>query len=182
DECSLPWVLPSPNLPTLDSAVVYPGGCLFEGTLLTEGRGTTRPFEIFGAPYVDPDALVMALTERELPGVCFRPLHFEPTFNKHAHTLCGGAQIHVLDREAFLPVRTTVEILAAIRRLWPDELGWLPPPYEYERELMPIDILAGSPQVREAIDAFSDVRELATSWETELRQFDAEVRSFELYD
>ena len=120
----LPWVLPSPNLPTVDAAFVYPGMCLLEGTELSEGRGTTRPFEIFGAPGLDPDALVTRLADWELPGVAFRPLHFAPTFQKHAGRLCGGAQLHVLDRAAFKPCLTAVAVLCAVRDVAPATLRW----------------------------------------------------------
>ena len=178
----LPWVLPSPNMPTVDTAFVYPGMCLLEGTSLSEGRGTTRPFEIFGAPGIDPDALCGSLTDRALPGAEFRPLHFQPTFQKHAGALCGGAQIHVTDRGAFRPVRTAVEILAAVRAVAPDALVWNPPPYEYETVKLPIDILAGGPALREAVDAGDDPRDLAAAWEPDLVAFAGEVREFELYD
>src|SRR5262249_11691412 len=104
EETQLPWVLPSPNMPTVDTAIVYPGQCVLEGTNVSEGRGTTRPFEIFGAPWIDPDALCRSLQQFELPGCAFRPLFFQPTFNKFHGQLCGGAQIHVTDRRTFLPV------------------------------------------------------------------------------
>ncbi|HXX53329.1 MAG TPA: DUF1343 domain-containing protein, partial [Thermodesulfovibrionales bacterium] len=117
NECGLPWVLPSPNMPTLETAAAYPGMCLLEGTLLSEGRGTTRPFEIFGAPFIESERLVRRLRQFRLPGVFFRPLHFEPSFQKYAGTLCGGAQIHVMNRERFRPFRTAVAILKSVREL-----------------------------------------------------------------
>lgn len=152
DETELPFVIPSPNLPTLDTCIVYPGMVLLEGTNLSEGRGTTRPFEMFGAPFLDPHRLVAALREFELPGVAFRPCSFEPTFQKHAELLCGGAQLHVIDRDAFKPVETAVAILYSVRQL-AQEFDWRPPPYEYETEKMPIDILWGNDKLRSAIDA-----------------------------
>lgn len=152
DETELPFVIPSPNLPTLDTCIVYPGMVLLEGTNLSEGRGTTRPFEMFGAPFLDPHRLVAALREFELPGVAFRPCGFEPTFQKHAELLCGGAQLHVIDRDAFKPVETAVAILYSVRQL-AHEFDWRPPPYEYETEKMPIDILWGNDKLRSAIDA-----------------------------
>ncbi len=145
DETGLPWVMPSPNMPTLGTATVYPGLCLFEGTNVSEGRGTTRPFEIFGAPWIEPERLCAALRDRALPGVHFRALHFEPTFQKHARQICGGAQLHIRDRAVFEPWRTGVEILRVIRALWPDHFAWNPPPYEYEFEKLPIEILLGAP-------------------------------------
>jgi uncharacterized protein YbbC (DUF1343 family) len=153
DETRLPWVIPSPNLPTLDSAIVYPGAVLFEGTQLSEGRGTTRPFELIGAPWLDGDRYADAMNARRLPGARFRPVFFEPTFQKHARQTCGGCQIHVTDRNAFLPVRTAVEMLDEFRRQDPAKFAWRQPPYEYEHEKMPIDILYGSPKLREAVDA-----------------------------
>ncbi len=172
DETTLPWVLPSPNMPTLDTAVVYPGMCLLEGTELSEGRGTTRPFEVFGAPFVNPNKLAARLERMNLPGVFFRPLHFEPTFQKHARDLCGGAQTHVTDRNEFRPVLTAVATLSAIRELWPEDFAWRQPPYEYETEKMPVDILAGSDALRLAIDAGTDPHEIAGSWEDDLADFD----------
>ena len=163
DDTRLPWVIPSPNLPTLDSAVVYPGAVLFEGTQLSEGRGTTRPFELIGAPWIDGERYAEAMNARALPGIHFRPVFFEPTFQKHARQSCGGCQLHVTDRDAFLPVRTTVEMLDEFRRQDPAKFAWRQPPYEYEHEKMPIDILYGSPKLREAVDAGSIAPLLASS-------------------
>lgn len=173
DVTGLPWVMPSPNMPTSATALVYPGMCLLEGTNVSEGRGTTRPFEIFGAPGLDPDALVARLDGRGLPGVAFRPLHFQPTFQKHAGLLCGGAQIHVLDRRAFRPVRTGVEVLAALKALLPEAFAWNPPPYEYETVKAPIDILAGGPELRTALDRGDDPAELCGRWDRAAAEFGA---------
>jgi uncharacterized protein YbbC (DUF1343 family) len=145
DQTGLPWVMPSPNMPTLESATLYPGLCLLEGTNISEGRGTTRPFEIFGAPFIDAERLCTGLNELKLPGVFFRQNYFQPTFQKFAGQLCGGAQIHVIDREQFQPFRTGIEIIKAIRKLHPDRFAWKPPPYEYETEKLPIEILLGRP-------------------------------------
>lgn len=146
-----PWVMPSPNMPTPDTALVYPGMCLLEATNLSEGRGTTRPFEIFGAPWIDPWRLSEALDGSPfLRGARLRPLYFIPTFQKHAGTKCGGAQIHITDRDAFRPFAAGLGILEYCFR--ERETHWNPPPYEYEYEKMPIDILAGSSGVREAVD------------------------------
>lgn len=152
-ETGLPWVMPSPNMPTLDTALVYPGAVLFEGTTLSEGRGTTRPFEILGAPGVDGHALAAAMAVHDLNGVRFRPLTFEPTFQKHAGRLCGGVQLHLTDPAAFRPVLTAALLLAELRRGWPEAFGWLPPPYEYVHDRLPIDILAGGPVVRSGVEA-----------------------------
>jgi uncharacterized protein YbbC (DUF1343 family) len=148
DQTGLPWVMPSPNMPTLDSATVYPGMCLFEGTNISEGRGTTRPFEIFGAPFIDSEKLCAVLQDLKLPGVLFRENYFQPTFQKFAGQLCGGAQIHVTDREAFRPFQTGLEILRTIRTLYPDQFAWKQPPYEYETEKLPIEVLLGGPVER----------------------------------
>jgi uncharacterized protein YbbC (DUF1343 family) len=157
----LPWVMPSPNMPTVDTASVYPGMVLFEGTLLSEGRGTTRPFELVGAPGIDAESCAAGLNALELPGVHFRPAYFEPTFQKHARSLCGGCQVHVTDRLRFRSVDAAMALLAAFRDALPDgRLPWRPPPYEYEHEKMPIDILAGSPAVRTAVDRGASASEL----------------------
>jgi uncharacterized protein YbbC (DUF1343 family) len=145
DQTGLLWVMPSPNMPTLESATVYPGMCLLESTNVSEGRGTTRPFEIFGAPFIDAEALCRELNDLKLPGVLFRQNYFEPTFQKFAGQLCGGAQIHLLDRNAFRPFETGIEILRCIRKLYPESFAWKQPPYEYEHEKLPIEILLGGP-------------------------------------
>ncbi len=176
DETGLPWVMPSPNMPTLATALVYPGMCLFEGTELSEGRGTTRPFEICGAPYIEPERLAAAMADHRLPGCAFRPLHFEPTFQKHAGRLCGGVQIHVHDRDTFLSVQTAVALLSTVRALWPRDFAWRPPPYEYELERLPIDILAGGPGLREAIDAGEDHLAITRHWDADLLQFETVVQ------
>ncbi len=149
------WLPPSPNLPRVESTLVYPGQVLLEGTNLSEGRGTTRPFELVGAPFIDPFRLADAMAEMGLPGVRCLPTRFRPTFDKWQDHECGGVSLHVLDTLAFQPVRTTVALLACIGRLWPDQLAWLPPPYEYEREKMPIDILFGSDRLRLQIESGS---------------------------
>jgi uncharacterized protein YbbC (DUF1343 family) len=182
DDTHLPWVLPSPNMPTLDTAAVYPGMCLLEGTELSEGRGTTRPFETFGAPYIDPFVLVKKLKEEKMPGTELRPLYFMPTFQKHAGKFCGGAQIHITDREKFKPFRTAVAIIRAILELYPKEFLWKSPPYEYEFHKMPFDILAGGDRLRKEIEAGKPVREMEGWWNTELSGFDKKIRKeFLLY-
>jgi len=175
DETGVPWVLPSPNIPTLDSAIVYPGTVLFEGTNVSEGRGTTRPFELLGAPWIDAETFAGSLNRLGLPGVRFRPTVIEPTFHKHARTSCGGCQIHVLDRRAFRPVETGVSLLAAFRACGPERFAWREPPYEYEPEKLPIDILAGSSAVREQIEAGVPGTEIARSWRPDVERF-MEVR------
>jgi uncharacterized protein YbbC (DUF1343 family) len=181
DETGVPWVMPSPNIPTLDSAIIYPGTVLFEGTNLSEGRGTTRPFELVGTPAVSAERVADAMNRQGLPGVFFRPAVFEPTFHKHARQSCGGCQVHVLDREAFRPVMTGVALIGALRAAAPDRFRWRDPPYEYEHEKMPFDILAGSSELREQLDAKVGATEIARSWEPGVAAFDRLRRQFLLY-
>ena len=171
DSTGLPWVMPSPNMPTLDTAVVYPGTVLFEGTMLSEGRGTTRPFELVGAPWIDAERFAEAMNGRGLSGVHFRPAGFEPTFQKHAKQPCGGCQIHVIDREAFKPVETGVALIDQFRRSAPARFEWRQPPYEYEHDKMPIDILAGSDTLRKQIESGAPVDEIASSWRDDEEEF-----------
>ena len=171
DETGLPWVLPSPNIPTLETAMVYPGTVLFEGTLVSEGRGTTRPFEIIGAPGLEPESTAADLNRRGLPGVHFRPVVFEPTFHKHANAACGGCQIHVTDRGAFRPVETGVAVIEAIRSAHPGAFRWREPPYEYERAKPPIDILYGSAALREGLESGATAADLARGWAATLGPF-----------
>ncbi|MBM4090140.1 MAG: DUF1343 domain-containing protein [Planctomycetes bacterium] len=154
------WVAPSPNLPRIEGVDVYPGQVLLEGTNLSEGRGTTLPFEVCGAPFIDSRRLLDALERFELPGVAFRPVQFEPTFQKWQGVNCGGVCLHVLDRRRFTPFRTTLALMACVKRLWPREFQWRQPPYEYEHVRMPIDILAGSDAVRQAIDGDAEPEEI----------------------
>ena len=181
DDTSLPWVMPSPNMPTLETAVVYPGTVLFEGTNASEGRGTTRPFEIIGAPWVDPDRVAGRLNAYGLPGVHFRPAVFEPTFQKHARTTCGGCQIHVVDRTVYPPVEAGVAVLAECRHADPTQFAWRPPPYEYEQHRLPIDILAGSERLRQQIDRGMPARDIAQTWVPEMEDFLQLRKNFLLY-
>ena len=176
DGTGLPWVMPSPNMPTLDTAIVYPGMCLLEGTNISEGRGTTRPFEIFGAPFIEPDMLVNRLNEYTLSGVIFRPLYFQPTFQKHMGELCGGAQMHVTDREKFRPFKTGVAILKTIHDLYPEHFLWKQPPYEYETKKMPIDILAGTDRLRKDIESGKSLDRMEAWWQEECMQFNKNMR------
>ena len=180
DDTTLPWIMPSPNIPTLDSAIVYPGAVLFEGTQLSEGRGTTRPFELIGAPWIDGERLADAMNARGLPGIHFRPAFFEPTFQKHAKQTCGGCQLHVLDRTAFRPLRTSVELIDEFYRQAPSRFAWREPPYEYEHDKMPIDILYGSDQLRSAVAA-GTVADLVDGWRSHEEAFRRLRSAFLLY-
>jgi uncharacterized protein YbbC (DUF1343 family) len=181
DTAGAPWVMPSPNIPTLDSAIVYPGTVLFEGTSVSEGRGTTRPFELVGAPGVIAERFAEEMNRRRLQGVAFRPTVFEPTFHKHARETCGGCQIHVLDRRQFRPVLTGVALIVAFRAADPQGFSWREPPYEYEEKKRPFDILAGSPRLREQIEAGVAAEEIARSWEGEVAQFVKARSTFLMY-
>lgn len=180
DETAIPWVLPSPNLPTLDGAIVYPGTVLFEGTSVSEGRGTTRPFELVGGPAIAPEPFADKLNRSDLPGVFFRPALFEPTFHKHAKRPCGGCQIHVIDRKSFRPVLTGVALTGAFRKA-DATFAWRQPPYEYEHIKLPFDILAGSSELREQIEAGIDPVEIGRSWEAGVAAFDQLRRKFLMY-
>jgi len=181
DDTGLPWVLPSPNLPTLDSAIVYPGGVLFEGTVLSEGRGTTRPFEIIGAPWIDGERFAEAMNRRQLPGVYFRPVFFEPTFHKQALKTCGGCQVHVTDRATYRSMRAAVEMLEEFRKEAPAETLWRDPPYEYETVKPPIDILYGSDRLRKGIDAGEPAASIASDWPAGEAAFRELRRKYLLY-
>jgi uncharacterized protein YbbC (DUF1343 family) len=181
DATGLTWIISSPNIPTFDTTTVYPGGVLFEGTNVSEGRGTTRPFELLGAPWVVAERFAEAMNRRDLPGVYFRPALFEPTFHKHARTGCAGCQIHMTDRSTFRPVETGVALIEAFRAAAPDRFAWKPPPYEYEYDKMPIDCLAGSSELREQIDAGVPARDIARSWEPAVTEFVKTREKFLIY-
>ncbi len=182
EDTGLPWVLPSPNMPTPDTAVVYPGGCLVEGTNLSEGRGTTRPFELVGAPWLDPWQLAKALTAEKLPGVVFRPVFFTPTFQKHAGRLCGGVQVHVTDRRTFSAWLTYLLLIVHARAQDERRFLWRDPPYEYEHIKRPIDILCGTDRIRLAIEAGTPLRRLAPGWQEDGKRFRRRRQEFLLYD
>lgn len=176
DNTGLPWVMPSPNMPALDTAIVYPGMCLLEGTNISEGRGTTRPFEIFGATFIDPDELAGLLMSFKLPGVVFRPMYFQPTFQKYAGQLCGGAQIHIVNRERFRPFKTGVAVIKSIHDLYPEHFAWKKPPYEYEAKKMPIDILAGTDKLRGYIEQGKKLNTMEEWWREQSMEFNRKFR------
>lgn len=171
DETGLPWVLPSPNMPTLDTAAVYPGSCLLEGTNLSEGRGTTRPFELVGAPWIDPGQLAGRLAREDLPGVAFRPTLFVPAFQKHAGTVCGGVQLHVTRRQDFRPVLTGLAVVAAARALDPERFRWRTETYEFVSDRLAFDLLAGTSAWREALEAGVPPTEIARAWPADEQHF-----------
>jgi uncharacterized protein YbbC (DUF1343 family) len=181
DETDAPWVLPSPNMPTLDSATVFPGTVHFEGTQVSEGRGTTRPFELVGAPYVEPARLARALNGLGLPGVYFRANSFQPTFQKHAGVTCGGVQLHVLDRRTFEPVFAGVAAVKVIYELYTDKFKWKEPPYEYVYDRNPFDVIAGTNKLRESFEAGESLETIRDSWSGPLAEFKAAREKFLLY-
>ena len=181
EDTGLPWIVPSPNMPTVDTAFVYPGACLVEGTNLSEGRGTTRPFELVGAPWLDPWALARDLTRERVPGVLFRPVFFTPTFQKHAGVPCGGVQLHVTDRKKFPAFLAYALIIHHARRQAPSRFAWRDPPYEYEQVKRPIDILFGTDAVRHALEGGLSPRKLAAGWKKEIAAFRKRRARYLLY-
>ena len=171
DETDAPWVLPSPNIPTIETATVFPGTVHFEGTQLSEGRGTTRPFELIGAPYITPADFANELNRIGFPGVYFRSCVFRPTFQKHAGVSCGGVQIHVIDRNKFESVIAGVAMVKVAYEMYTDEFRWKEPPYEYEYERNPFDVIAGTTKLRAAIEERQSVDDIQASWQSELREF-----------
>lgn len=181
EDTGLPWVYPSPNMPTVDTALVYPGMCLVEATELSEGRGTCRPFEVAGAPGIDPEALAAELSRRDLPGCRFRPLYFRPQFQKHAGKTCGGLQIHLTDRHRFDSCLTGVAFLESVRRIAPDAFAWRAKPYEFVADIPAIDLLAGDDRLRLALEAGADLADLAAEWAQERAAFEEVRRDAMLY-
>lgn len=176
DDTDAPWVLPSPNIPTPQSTIVFPGTVHLEGTQMSEGRGTTKPFELVGAPYIRPDAYVDELTRLNLPGVLFRACVFMPTFQKHGGKACGGVQIHVTDRKVFEPVQTGVAIVKTAFDMYPDDFRWKNPPYEYEYTRNPFDVIAGTTKLREQIERGDSLEMIVQSWQPGVAEF-KEVRA-----
>ncbi|MDG4553000.1 MAG: DUF1343 domain-containing protein [Candidatus Competibacter sp.] len=181
EDTGLPWVYPSPNMPTVDTARVYPGMCLVEATELSEGRGTCRPFEVVGAPGIDPEALAADLSRRKLPGCRFRPLYFRPKFQKHAGGTCGGVQIHVTDRRSFDSCVTGVAFLRSVKRVAPEAFAWRAKPYEFVADIPAIDLLAGDERLRLALESNADLNELTSQWAQERAGFEAIRREVLLY-
>jgi uncharacterized protein YbbC (DUF1343 family) len=181
EDTGLPWVPPSPNMPTPETARVYPGGCLIEGTNLSEGRGTTKPFELVGAPFIDPDLWASSLRKFELPGIRFRPCVFRPTFHKWNGRDCGGVQLHVTDPDRFTPYLTGLALISAATRLYPNDFAWRDPPYEFERKRLPIDLLCGTDAIRRAIERRLPLKRIEGTWQRGLTAFARERRRFLLY-
>lgn len=172
-QTGLPWVAPSPNLPTPASALVYPGQVIWEGSNVSEGRGTTQPFELFGAPFVTPEKMLHALEKESFPGIVLRPVGFEPTSNKWAGKLCRGFQIHVIDPDRYAPYGTSLRLLRAILSLYGDRFSWKTPPYEYDHHNLPIDLIIGDTSIRKRIETLESIDSIEASWQDELSDFEA---------
>lgn len=181
-ETGLHWVLPSPNMPSSITALLYPGQVILEGTNLSEGRGTTIPFQLCGAPFIDPYQLKKKVEQRKLPGILLREVFFQPTFHKWQHEVCGGLQMHPTDSNLFKPYVTSLAIIQDILSLYPLQFSWRNPPYEYERERMPVDLIIGDKDVREAIEQQQDINELENAWQKELEDYKDIAKRYVLYD
>lgn len=177
----LPWVAPSPNLPTPMSTLVYPGQVIWEGTNVSEGRGTTQPFELVGAPFIETSKILATLEKAKLPGVIFRPAVFEPTSNKWQQTACHGFQIHVTNAQRYRPYATTLHLLQAVIFHHRDQFEWKTPPYEYEYERMPIDLIIGDRTIRQRIEELEPIDAIEASWQEDLERFKKISRDFHLY-
>jgi uncharacterized protein YbbC (DUF1343 family) len=180
-DTGLPWVMPSPNMPTFDTALVYPGLCLIEGTEVSEGRGTTKPFELFGGPGIDGRSMASRLSDLKLEGVRFRPVSFKPGFQKHAGRTCGGVQIHVTDVRAFAPYKTGVAVLLALKAEAGADFRWREKPYEFVTDRPAIDLLTGSPAVREGVEQGASLPDLEATWKKGEAEFRESRREFFLY-
>lgn len=181
DETDAPWVIPSPNMPTVDTAVVFPGTVFFEGTQVSEGRGTTRPFEFIGSPYIDAFDYSNVLNSLELEGVIFRATNFMPTFQKHSGESCGGVFLHVTDRTKFKPVITAIALIKTVFEMYPDQFKWKETPYEYEYDRNPFDVIAGTLKLRQFIENGSSLKDIKANWENDQSDFKELTRKYFLY-
>ena len=182
DQTGLPWVSPSPNMPTLSTATVYPGMCLIEGTLLSEGRGTTLPFEQVGAPYINAEVFAKTLNNENLPGLFFRPQYFKPQFQKWSGEVCGGVQLHIIERNKIKPLATSISMLFLIKKLYPNDFSWRTEPYEFVNDRLAIDLLYGNSTLREAIESGNlSIKKLESSWEEDIKVFSSQREACLIY-
>ncbi|MDD2463611.1 MAG: DUF1343 domain-containing protein [Desulfobulbus sp.] len=177
-----PWVYPSPNMPTFTTALVYPGQVIWEGTNISEARGTTLPFELFGAPFIEHRQILDHLRAVDLPGCFLRPLCFEPTSGKWMGRACRGFQIHVTEPNRFLPYRTSLALLQAMIKLYSDQFAYKEPPYEYEFERLPLDLILGDQAIREALEQGVPIEDIEQSWQGELGEYRQRIQAVLLYD
>jgi uncharacterized protein YbbC (DUF1343 family) len=180
-QTGLPWVAPSPNLPTPASAMVYPGQVIWEGTNISEGRGTTQPFEFCGAPFLSPDRLLESIDVEQLRGVVLRAIAFEPTSNKWAGEVCKGFQIHVIDASVYTPYALSLGLYQAIYRTYPDLLAYKEPPYEYEHERLPMDLILGDRQIRSQIEVGTPLPDIILSWQAQLDEYMKMIEKIQIY-
>ena len=180
-QTGLPWVPPSPNLPRPVSAMVYPGQVIWEGTNVSEGRGTTLPFELFGAPYIIPEKILSAIKPEFVPGIILREVLFEPTANKWQAQACKGFQIHVTDPNEFRPYQTSLHLLQAVILHHRTAFKWKQPPYEYETQRLPIDLIIGDRSIRERLENLESIDQIIESWQPKLNEFKDISRQFYLY-
>ncbi len=180
-DTGLPWVAPSPNLPTPMSTLVYPGQVVWEGTNVSEGRGTAQPFELVGAPFLNTAKILTSLERAKLPGVIFRPAVFEPTSNKWQQTACHGFQLHVTDAQRYRPYATSLQLLQAVILHHRDQFEWKTPPYEYEYERMPIDLIIGDRNIRQRMEKLEPLDDIEASWQPDLNEFIKVSKEFHLY-
>lgn len=181
DETDSPWVMPSPNMPTIETAVVFPATVYFEGTQVSEGRGTTKPFEIVGAPFIETYRFQNALAKLELPGVIFREINFLPTFQKHKNEVCGGVFLHITDRKQFKPVITGIGLIKTLYELYSEEFNWKVPPYEYVYDRNPFDVIAGTTTTRKQIESGLSLQEIELSWLSDVILFQQKRANYLLY-
>lgn len=181
DATGLPWVLPSPNMPTIDTAGLYPGLCLVEATTLSEGRGTTRPFHLIGAPWVDGELLTRRLRDLHLGGIGIRTARFRPEFGKHGGEVCAGVELHLTDRRSFEPVAFGLHLLRTIHDLHPNDFSWRPDPYEFVGDVPALDILTGSSSARETIEKGRELEPLLESWQRSVADFESRLDGILLY-
>jgi uncharacterized protein YbbC (DUF1343 family) len=181
DETGISWMMPSPNMPALSTALVYPGQVLWEGTNISEGRGTTRPFELFGAPFIDPARVKAFLKDYEFPGVHLLEVAFRPTFQKWQGRECRGFFLWITDQRAFKPYLTSLALVQALRSIYPDDFQWKDPPYEYETRHLPIDLLIGDRSLRQALEQGTPPGQMESSWQESLKDFENLREKYLLY-
>jgi uncharacterized protein YbbC (DUF1343 family) len=181
EDTKLPWAFPSPNMPTIDTATVYPGQVILEGTNLSEGRGTTRPFEVFGAPFLIPEKVLKDLDMEAMHGAALRAVEFMPVFNKWSSRKCFGFQIHVTDRNSYRPYRASLCLLGAIIRNSHEDFKWSQPPYEYVFEKAPVDVIVGNSHIRESLERCVSVFDIEKEWEDDLKEFNDARKAFLRY-
>jgi uncharacterized protein YbbC (DUF1343 family) len=181
DDTGLPWVLPSPNMPTVETAGLYPGLCLVEATTLSEGRGTTRPFQLVGAPWIDAEALTGRLRDLDVTGIGLRAARFRPEFGKHGGEVCSGVELHLRDRRAFNPVAFGLHLVKTVHDLHPEDFSWRPDPYEFVGDIPALDILTGSSAAREAIEGGRELEPVLDSWRHSVKGFESRLEGILLY-